>query len=1310
VAGEEVKGSPEAPVVRVKLLGAFSISVQGREAGPWARPTAKRLCELVLISPGHRASRDLACEELYPNLGAHAAARALSKALSLARSALSVLEGPAADLLQADLGHIWASPATALDIDAERHEEALRSALAMEPGQARDDRFVAALADEGTLLADEPYTDWASGPRERLDVLRQRARLTLARDRARGAGRRSAAAVTEAWESCLEHDAGCEEAAAALMRAYASQGLRHLVVRTYESCRTALQELALRTSPALDEVHAAAIFDPAPSRGPATPSPAGAMGGAARVREGRKVVSALFAEATGPQGMANQADPEDLREALGEALARVITEVEGLGGTVTSVSGGGLQALFGVPVAHEDDPERATRAAWRALAAAPGPGRELATLRIGVETGPAVVGPVGAGAQLYGAVGEVVGAAAALQSVAMAGSILVGPVTRAATEGLFEWGATEEVALGQDVKPLLASRLERPKARAAGRQRRPGGQVPTVGRQDELGVLFGALRQALSGQGSVVVLVGEPGLGKTRLVQDCRKRFMAWVGARTGRLPLWLEGRAASYASSTPYGLYQQLLGSWVGVAPDQDEAVVRPALERALLAAMGNQDLLPLLARMMGLTWGTDLVRLGPEELQRATFAALRSLVDRLVAAGPTVLVLEDLHWADPISLRLTAELAALAADSPLLVLATARPEARAEVATLEAAIGARVTRHRVELGPLPDDAERELARSLVGDVAAEDVFDAVRGGVDGNPLFLEERFSSLVETGVLVRQERTWRLGAGAGAEVPQLLERLVRSRVDRLSPSTQDVVFAASVLGPELTLSLLTAVCGPDRALAEALDELSAKDILQEVTGGAERSYRFRHALIQEATYRGLLRAERRRLHARAAWALEASAEGRLEESANVLGRHFAAAEETERAVHYFEMAADHATAAFANDEAISSLGAALALVGQDRSGAVSMTDVAVGVRAKLAHVLWRTGRTEEAREVLGDAVRLARPTDVLRKAHLQTRLGRLEAMEDNYVAAIEAFEAATELLGEDLDEQDEARTDQWLELMVDGWAQLHLQRKEPERARVVLTAARPVLEAHGSPARKSSFYIHLAWQHAGQSGGRVDDEDVANMRTALAAASQGDDEMVIGYAAQDLGVLLLFHDDLAEAQEHLERSLAIAERIGEALMRARGLTFLALTALRRHDVEAVRSLAPQAVPACEALACPAFVGEAMACLSWLAWQDGRPGDVVTLADEALEVLARTQGWFPQLGWIALWPLVAMHLGAGHVAEAFAAGRQMLEPSQQRLPDVLERALESACAAWESDEPEVAGVQLAETLRLAKQSNYI
>jgi DNA-binding SARP family transcriptional activator len=310
-------------VVRARMLGPFAISLDGQDAGPWPRPTSKRLCELVLASPGRRVSRDFACEALFPGRAPADAARALVKALSMARSVLAALGGPAAGLLVADRANIWVAPNVALEVDAVHHESELRAALALAPGQSRDDRLAAALADDATLLADEPYSDWAIAPRERLEVLRQQARLALARDRAKGAGRCAPEAVADAWEVCLAHDPACEEAAAGLVRAYGLQGLRRLALRAYERCRAGLVDLGLRPSPALEEVRAAALFTPVqPSGAPAGP------------REERRVVSVMFAEVvTPPPGLKD--DPEDVRELVGEALASVVTAIEGLGGTVT---------------------------------------------------------------------------------------------------------------------------------------------------------------------------------------------------------------------------------------------------------------------------------------------------------------------------------------------------------------------------------------------------------------------------------------------------------------------------------------------------------------------------------------------------------------------------------------------------------------------------------------------------------------------------------------------------------------------------------------------------------------------------------------------------------------------------------------------------------------------------------------------------------------------------------------------------------------------------------------------------------------
>jgi DNA-binding SARP family transcriptional activator len=222
--GVAIRGDePPGEGVAVRMLGPFTITFGENTAGPWPRPTAKRLCELVLVSPGRRIGREAACEALFPNLSPDAASNALSKALTLARSVLSRLGAPATELLEADRANIW---------------------------------------------EDEPYADWAIGPREHLETLRQKSRTELARDRARGEGRSQPEAVIEAWEECLAHDPTSEEAASALMRVHAARGHRQVALQAYDRCRAALEDLGLRVSPALEELQRSTVaVAPPRSRG-----------------------------------------------------------------------------------------------------------------------------------------------------------------------------------------------------------------------------------------------------------------------------------------------------------------------------------------------------------------------------------------------------------------------------------------------------------------------------------------------------------------------------------------------------------------------------------------------------------------------------------------------------------------------------------------------------------------------------------------------------------------------------------------------------------------------------------------------------------------------------------------------------------------------------------------------------------------------------------------------------------------------------------------------------------------------------------
>ena len=551
------------------------------------------------------------------------------------------------------------------------------------------------------------------------------------------------------------------------------------------------------------------------------------------------------------------------------------------------------------------------------------------------------------------------------------------------------------------------------------------------------------------------------------------------------------------------------------------------------------------------------------------------------------------------------------------------------------------------------------------------------------------------------------------GRPGKLPEAIERLVRARVDRLGPGPHDAIVAASVLGPEFALGTLGTVTDLDGELLPAVSDLCSAGLLVELRKLPEPLYRFRHALIQEATYTGLLREQRRHLHARAAWGLEEATAGQLEQSAGVLGHHYAMAGEVDRAVHYLELAGDYAAKAFANDEAISSYRYGLALLDRDSRGtsgrdAVAASKGATGLRVKLGQVLLQTGRHAEAREALQKGLSLVGSRDRPQSARLQALLGRVETADHHYEAAMAAFEAANELIGEHPERQDQDLVDLWLEVQLDGLGYLHYWRNEPAEAAALLSAVRPVVVARGTTARRQMFYNMFALQRAREMRYRIDEETLTNMRAALATAEEGGRQQDIALVLFGLGFVLLWYGDLAEAEQTMVASLAVADRIGDRVLRARCLCYLNVTALRNRDVEAVRSLAPQVMAAAEAASYPEYVAAAKATMAWVAWRDERLEDVVRLADEALGLWRSTvvsYSWY----WLCLWPLIAVRLRHGQIAEAVDAARQLLPAPQQRLPDELEAELQDGVGAWEKGDRKLARERLSKAVELAKQLRY-
>jgi hypothetical protein len=355
-----------------------------------------------------------------------------------------------------------------------------------------------------------------------------------------------------------------------------------------------------------------------------------------------------------------------------------------------------------------------------------------------------------------------------------------------------------------------------------------------------------------------------------------------------------------------------------------------------------------------------------------------------------------------------------------------------------------------------------------------------------------------------------------------------------------------------------------------------------------------------------------------------------------------------------------------------------------------------------------VLWRIVRRGEAREAFRQALRRAGSLDALTRAHLYTRLGRLELMELDYEAATEAFDAAEALLGEDPAGMDDATADQWLEMMLDGRADMYVMRFEPDLTLATLEQARPVLEARGTPARRYVFYRLFTQQRVYRNRFRIDDADIATMRRSVEIAGHSGEEKDLAYATQFLGWALWLHGDLAAAEEQINKALAMAERIGETFLRGTTLLGLTLTALLRHDIGEVRALLPRAAAAIgdNVNRVPGII----AIQAWLAWQDGRPDEVIRLSGQIAELdLTTIAAGARYQWWVYLFPLIAVRLAEEAIEAAVAAAQRVLDPTQQRLPDDLAGALEAASAAWDRDDQDAAARHLKAALDLAREHHY-
>jgi class 3 adenylate cyclase len=663
-----------------------------------------------------------------------------------------------------------------------------------------------------------------------------------------------------------------------------------------------------------------------------------------RVREEQRVITALFADLVGSTPLGERLPEEEFKLVVGEAVGRVVAEIERLGGYVKDLAGDGVLAFFGAPSSYEDDAERAARAALNILQVIAAYGSEVARgwgvelgARVGISTGPVALGEIGSGGRLeYAAFGDSVNVAARLQSAAERGTALVDERTQRLIEALFVWGEPRELDLKGKAAPVRAFCLG---AALPAKSRRSLGAVLTsiVGRERETSTMRQALDDVRAGTGGFVLISGEAGVGKSRLLADLHE--MSEANGESGPALVWLEGRCLSYAETLPYFPFRELLRDWLGVDEGDPELRVRVSLRRAVDQLFGGAtlEIYPYLASLLGFVAEEDpgghASELNAEELQHRTFAAVGRLLERMAENKPVVLAVEDLHWADATSTQLLRSLLPVIERTAVLLVTTQRHERdHASWALKEAA--SRDFPHLARdlvLEPLPSDAERTLLDELVGAGTLTDELERrVIDAADGNPLYLEELVRSLVDAGALVRSgESGWRLDHAIPIVIPETVGKVILARVDRLSPECRTALAAASVVGRRFDLLLLTELVGPELSLPEALHELQRLGFVVADRRWPQPQYRFKHVLIQEAIYRTLLTEERTRLHRTAAESLERHAR-ETQEQVLALARHWFEAGAPGEAIPYYRRGAELAVRVFANEEAVDALTHALDLL--------------------------------------------------------------------------------------------------------------------------------------------------------------------------------------------------------------------------------------------------------------------------------------------------------------------------------------------------------------------------------------------
>jgi class 3 adenylate cyclase/tetratricopeptide (TPR) repeat protein len=631
----------------------------------------------------------------------------------------------------------------------------------------------------------------------------------------------------------------------------------------------------------------------------------------------RKQVTVLFSDLSGYTAMSEKLDPEEVKEIMSQVFGAITSIVKKYDGSIEKFIGDAVVGFFGVPKTHEDDPVRAIRAAkeMHSFVEAVSPrveqriGRSL-SMHTGINTGLVVTGQVDQSGVTTGVLGDTINLASRLSDLAKAGEILVGSVTNQLTEGHFIFERLEAVQIQGKAEAVQVYRLLSTKEKPLTLHRAFGLRAELIGRKAELAQLQEAVEKVRQGKGEIISICGDAGTGKTRLLEE----FRATLDLNEIQ---WREGHAYAYSQNIPYFPLIDLLNRAWQIEEGDPRQMVREKVEFHIERLIGRkEDIVPYVGSLYSLSY-PEIEGVSPEYWRMGLLKAVQAILSALAQSGPTVICLEDIHWADPSSLDLLRSILS-EFSYPVLFICVYRLPFSLFTSHQLGALGK--SYQEIRLQDLSASDSQDMMESLLKSKSMpQELRNFIQEKVEGNPFYLEEVINSLIESGTLIRDNGSWRLSRPIGeSDISPTVQGVISARLDRLEKEMKRILQEASVIGRAFLYEILNKITELKEQLDHHLHRLEQFDLIRIRSFQPELEYIFKHALTQEVVYSGLLKKERQAVHERIALVMEQLFRERLSEFYETLAFHYKRGQSLHKAVDYLMKSGEKSLKRYAIEE--------------------------------------------------------------------------------------------------------------------------------------------------------------------------------------------------------------------------------------------------------------------------------------------------------------------------------------------------------------------------------------------------------